>query len=99
MKKMEILAMLSSDSPGGAVGIRGSLVVASLSVSVEGLVVCWVEGLLFDVVDSFLTVSVVGLVVCVSVVGLVVCVSVVGLVVCISVVGLVVCVSVVGLVV
>ena len=56
MKKIEILAMLSSDSPGGAVGIRGSLVVASLSVSV-GLVVCWVVGLDIDWFVSVLVIS------------------------------------------
>lgn len=53
-----MLATLSSDSPGGVVGMRGSSVVTSLCAS-GGLVIWSVVGLVFDVdwVESVLAVD------------------------------------------
>lgn len=59
-----MLATLSSDSPGGVVGMRGSSVVTSLCAS-GGLVICSVVGLVFDV-DWVVSVLVVDCVVGVS---------------------------------
>ena len=46
---MEMLATVSSDSPGGVVGMRGSSVVTSLCVLVGGLVASSDVGLVLDV--------------------------------------------------